>query len=87
MALVTDESRHGAWLRLAQYGPLPKRIAFAIASSWRRATPESFDGDRHFLARLVPVTSDGSRHRLVAVRSETLYAVEVSYPGLTDESK
>lgn len=87
MAIVTDEKQHGAWLRLTQYGPLPKRIAFTIASSWRRAKPKLFDGDRHFRARLVPVTSDGSRHRLVVVRSETLYAVEVSYPGLTDENK
>lgn len=78
--IVTDESRHGEWLPLAQYGPLPKRIALALASSWRRAKPDLFGGDRHFLARIMPLASDHSSPLNRTVRSETLYAVEVSYP-------
>ncbi len=78
--IVTEWSQHGEWLPLTQYGPLPKRIALGIASSWRHAKPHLFGGDRHFLARIVPVTSDASSRHNRTVRSETLYAVEVSYP-------
>ena len=84
--IVTEQSRHGEWLQLTQYGPLPKRIALGIASSWRLAKPRLFNGDRHFLARIVPVESVGSSRRIMTVRSETLYAVEVSYPHLPNQN-
>jgi hypothetical protein len=85
--IVNDESRHGVWLQLPQYGPLPKRIALTIASSWRRAKPDIFGGGRHFSARIVPVVSDNSSRHFMTVRSEKLYAVEVAYPHPTDENK
>ncbi|AMM22839.1 hypothetical protein AX769_22170 (plasmid) [Frondihabitans sp. PAMC 28766] len=85
--IVDDKSRHGVWLRLAQYGPLPKRIALGIASSWRRSKPHLFGGDRHFMARIIPIVRDDSSHQIMTVRSETMYAVEVSYPHSTDWSE
>ena len=85
--IVTDESRHGEWLPLAQYGPLPKRIALALAASWRRAKPDLFGGNRHFLARIMPIKRDDSDRQNMTVRIETLYAVEVSYPHPIDENK
>jgi hypothetical protein len=81
-AIVADEDRHGVWLQLGEYGPLPKRIALGIASSWRRARPESFGGDRHFRARIVPTNGGDPGRQMMVVRREKLFAVTVSYPQL-----
>lgn len=80
MRIASDPARHGAWLQLTQYEPLPKRIAQGIAASWRRARPERFGGARHFEARIMP-TLNGRAHRTLAVTKATLFAVAVRYPG------
>lgn len=84
--IVTDKSHHGKWLRLAQYGPLPKRIALGVASSWRRAKPDLFGGDWHFQSRIMPIGRDDSGRQIMTVRTETLYVVEVSYPRGANEN-
>jgi hypothetical protein len=86
-AIVADEDQHGVWLRLGGYGPLPRRIALGIASSWRRARPVTFGGDRHFLARIVPVSGGGSDRQMMVVRRERLFTVTVSYPHSIDSKK
>jgi hypothetical protein len=82
--IVADTSRHGLWMQLKQYQPLPKRMALGLASSWRRADPSKFGGIRKFDARIVPVTTSGTRARSLVVTGETKYAVAVRYPDVSD---
>lgn len=82
--IVADTSRHGVWMQLKQYQPLPKRMALGLASSWRRADPSKFGGTRKFDARIVPVTTNGTAARALVVTGETKYAVAVRYPTTND---
>lgn len=79
-AIAEDPSRHGQWLRLRRYRPMPKRLALAVATSWRRTSPARFGGDRHFEARIIPTDDTGSARPDIAVTRDTLYAVAVLYP-------
>jgi len=79
VGIVSDRSKWGRWLELMNYHAMPKRVALGVASSWRRARPESFGGDRQFEARILP--ADEPARRTLAVTSETLYAVAVRYPS------
>ena len=78
--IVSETHRHGKWLQLVQYKPLPKRIAMSIAQSWRHSNPTRFGGKRNFRARIVPVGIDGGARTTASVSTETLYGVAVFYP-------
>lgn len=83
--IAADHNRWDRWLELMIYNSMPKRVALGVASSWRRARPDSFGGDRQFEARIVP-DSEAAR-RTLSVTSETLYAVAVRYPSQATEAK
>ncbi|MFF2277914.1 hypothetical protein [Agromyces sp. NPDC058126] len=81
-AIAADASRHGEWLQLRQYKPLPKRIAQNVAMSWRRANPAGFGGDRAFQARIMPLDENGSARRNLTITKQTTFAVAVCYPSM-----